>query len=205
MRKLALLFLAVTGAPAAVEAQACIGQAPWSSGRMKVGGSLEIDGGTTLLGGIGLGKDQGFFVGAGAGIVDYAGPGNSHLALAGGVGKELSQKLADQISLCPVANLTWVLPKDEVSQQTVVAGLSGGYPLASGSKNLAIILTGAGQLGFTHTKVVTAGSTDFVGVIDAGAGFIFNNRISLVPVVRIYFGNGSDVAFAVRVNVPVGK
>lgn len=204
MRKVAFLLFAVGAVPAAVQAQACIGQAPWSSGNLKVGGSLEVDGGTTLIGGIGAGKDQGFFFGAGAGIVSYGGGAGSQVVLTGGIGKELTSKLADKISICPVANLTWGLKKNDYSFQTVVAGLSGGYPLSTNAKNMNIILTGAGQLGFSHGSVEGFGSTDFVGVIDAGAGFIFNNRISLVPVLRIYVGDGSDVAFNVRANVAIG-
>jgi hypothetical protein len=168
---------------------------------MKVGGGVEFDGGTTFGGGVGFGKDEGFFLGAGAGIVDL--PGGSVVYVNGGVGKELGQKLADKISICPVANLVWQLPKNDISSQTVTAGLMGGYPLASSSSNLNIVLTGGGQLGFVHTNHGVG--TDFIGVIDAGAGFIFNERISLVPTLRIYFGHGSDVAFAARANVAIGK
>lgn len=207
MRKLAVavLFAALT-VPAAVQAQLCVGQAPWSSGKLKAGGSLEFDGGTTILGGLGTGKDGGFFFGAGAGVISYGGGAGSQVVLTGNVGKELSKKLADKISICPVVNAAYGLKKNDFSFFNVVGGLSGGYPLASSSKNMNIVLTGAAQFGFDHGSVSGAGgSTDFVGVLDAGAGFIFNNRISLVPTLRIYVGNGSDVAFAARANVALGK
>jgi len=207
MRKVALLLLAVSAIPAAVQAQACIGQAPWSSGKMKVGGSLEFDGGTTVLGGIGAGKDGGLYFGAGAGFVDYGGGAGSQVLITGGVGKELSNKLADKINICPVVNATYGLKKNDFSFFDVTGGLYGGYPLATSAKNMNIVLTGGGQVGFSHSSVTGAGgNTDFVGVIDFGAGFIFSNRISLVPMLRIYFGGGStDVAFNARVNVAVGK
>ncbi len=207
MRKVAFLLFAAGAVPAAVQAQACLGQAPWSSGKMKVGGSLEFDGGTTILGGIGTGKDEGLFLGAGAGVVSYGGGAGSQVLLTAGVGKELSNKLADKIAICPVVNAEYGLKKNDFSFLDVMGGLYGGYPLATNAKNMNIILTGGGQVGFSHGSVTgVGGSTDFVGVIDFGAGFIFSNRISLVPMLRIYFGGGStDAAFNARVNVAVGK
>lgn len=206
MRKVVpVVLLAALAVPAAVQAQACVGQAPWSSGKLKAGGSLEIDGGTTILGGLGTGKDQGLFFGASAGIISYSGGGGSQFVVGANVGKELSKKLGDKIAICPVVNGAYGFKKNGFSFWNVVGGLSGGYPLSTNAKNLNIILTGAGQLGFSHGSVAGVGSTDFVGVFDAGAGFIFSDRISLVPVLRIYVGNGSDVAFNVRANVAVGK
>jgi len=207
MRKLVpVVLLAALTVPAAVQAQACVGQAPWSSGKVKAGGSLEFDGGTTILGGLGTGKDGGLFFGADAGVISYGHGAGSQFVVGANVGKELSKKLADKIAICPVVNGSYGFKKDGFSFWNVLGGLSGGYPLSTNAKNLNIILTGAGQFGFSHGSVEdVGGSTDFVGVIDAGAGFIFNNRISLVPVLRIYVGDGSDVAFNVRVNVALGK
>ena len=203
MRRAAFVLATLSAVPAAIHAQACIGQAAWSAGKMKVGGSLEVDGGTTVLGGLGIGKDQGFFFGAGAGFNSVA--GESQVLLTGGLGKELNKKLADKVAICPVGNVILGLPKDGFSFQRITAGLSGGYPLSSSSGSLGIILTGALQLGFHHGSFEGTGTTDFVGVIDAGAGFILNERISLVPLLRIYFGDGSDVAFAARANIALGK
>ncbi|HLB53774.1 MAG TPA: hypothetical protein VJK71_01535 [Gemmatimonadales bacterium] len=203
MRRVVLLLVAISAVPAAIHAQACIGQASWSAGSIKAGGSLEVDGGTTVLGGLGLGKDEGFFFGAGAGFWSFA--DETQFLVTGGVGKELSTKLADKVAICPVANLTWGLPKNDFSFQTLTGGLSGGYPLSSSSENLGIVLTGAFQLGFHRSSFLGDSHTDFIGIIDAGAGFILNQRISLSPLVRIYFGDGSDVAFVARANVALGK
>ncbi len=203
MRRVAMLLAVLPAVPVAIQAQMCIGQAPWSSGSIKAGGSLEVDGGTTVLGNVGIGKDGSFFAGAGAGFVSVE--DHTRVLLTAGAGVELSKQLADKVSICPVANLVWGLKKDETSFQTLTGGLSGGYPLSSGSENLNIVLTGAAQLGFSRVSVLGESETDFVGIIDAGAGFIFNDRISLVPVVRLYFDGGSDVALAVRANVALGK
>lgn len=203
MRRVAMLLVVLSAVPGAIQAQACIGQAAWSEGKVKVGGSLEVDGGTTVLGGLGTGSDGGFFFGAGAGFWSFA--DETQILLTGGAGKELSTKLAGKVAICPVANLVWGLPKNDYSFQTITGGLSGGYPLSSSSENLGIVLTGAVQLGFGRASFLGESSTDFVGIVDAGAGFILSKRISLVPLVRIYFGNGSDVAFVARANVALGK
>jgi hypothetical protein len=201
MRRAALLLVVFSAVPAAMQAQSCIGQAPWSSGSMKVGGSLEIgDGYTDILGGIGFGKDGGFFFGAGAGIGE-----GSQVLLGAGLGKELSTKLADKVSLCPVANVQIGLEKDEYSYWILSGGLSGGYPLSSSSTSTNFVLTGAFQLGISHASFLGVSNSDVIGILDAGVGLIFNERISVVPGLRLYFGEGSDVAFTARANIAIGK
>jgi hypothetical protein len=209
MRRAALFFVALLAVPVALQAQKCIGQAPWSSGSLKIGGSLEFGGGSTeIAGGLSTGKDQGLFLAAGAGVVTD----NSQVFLSGGLGKELSKPLADKITICPVANATYFLKKDGFSEFDVFGGLSGGYPVAMSSKNVGLILTGSAQLGFEHVSVDagicgTAGvdctSTDFVGLFGFGAGFIFNNRISLVP--QLVLPTRGSVALLIIANVAVGK
>jgi hypothetical protein len=44
-----------------------------------------------------------------------------------------------------------------------------------------------------------------VGELNAGAGIIFNNRISLVPALVIPINSGGDVRFRIGVSVAVGK
>ena len=200
MRSAAWLLVALSVVPAAAEAQQCLGQAPWSS--IKLGGSLEIgDGYTEVIGAIGAGKTGGFFFGAGLGVGD-----DSQVLLAGGVGKELSSKAGGKASLCPVGNVLFGLEKDDYSFYTISGGLGVGYPLASSSENMGFILTGTGQLGINHFNVTGfGGDTDLIGIIDAGIGLIFNNRVSVVPQLRLYIGSETDVALLVKANVSVGK
>lgn len=200
MRRAALLLVALGAVPAVVRAQECLGQASWNG--VKVGGALEIgDGYTDVLGTIGAGKNGGFFFGAGAGIGE-----GSQVILTGGVGKELSKKLGGKASLCPVANVALGLVKDDYSYQTLSAGLGTGYPLSSNSENMDIVLTGTFQLGINHSSVTGfGGDTDVLGILDGGVGLIFNERISLVPQIRLYVGSESDVALIVRANVSIGK
>ncbi len=204
MRRVALLLAALSAAPSAVYAQECFGQAPWSAGALKVGGGIEIgDHYTDLYGNIAAGKDGGFFFHAGAGNTNYDGP-FSQVFLFGGVGKEMSSKLGGKVSICPVANASYGLKKDDFSYLVVVGGLHGGYPLST-SGSVGIILTGGFRAGLDRVTDTGVSDTQFIGILDGGVGFVFNDRISVVPVVILYFGEGSDFAFGARANIALGS
>jgi len=208
MRRAALFFVALLAVPAALQAQRCVGQAPWSSGSVKVGGSLEF-GSVAVAGGVGLGKDKGLFGSAGAGV--WSSHGFSQVFLEGGLGKELSKPITDKLELCPVVNVSIFLPKDDISSQTLSGGVSVGYPIAMNSKNVSLALIGSGQLGFEHVKATacfgttcaSASNTDVVGIFGFGAGFIFNNRISLVP--QLVLPTQGGVSLLIIANVAVGS
>jgi hypothetical protein len=179
---------------------------------MKVGGALEFgDGVTDITGAIGLGKDKGMFGHAEAGVV--TGHSETGLLVGGGLGWELQKPVTDKLELCPVANALFSFGYFDTNEQRVLGGVAVGYPL-NVEGNVGITLTGAFQLGFAHfsTDIGACGSlgvdcsgTDFVGELDAGAGFIFDNRISLVPALVIPINSGSDLRFRVGVSVAVGK
>jgi hypothetical protein len=211
MRKLALVMvLALTTVPAALEAQACAGQAPWSSGRMKVGGSLEFgDGVTDILGGVAVGKDQGYIFAGRGGFV--TGHGDTGFELGGTVGKELTRKIADKIAICPVINADLVFSYFDVTTQQITGGLVGAYPFETGG-DVGVSIVGGAYAGFAHSSIsndactiIDCSSTDFVLHLDAGAGIVFNRRISLVPLLRIPLEPGGDVRFFIGANVALGK
>jgi hypothetical protein len=171
---------------------------------MKVGGSLEFDGGTEIGGHVGVGKDAGFGFRAGAGIVTDGGPVGLHF----GVNKEMSKKLADKIAICPIVNAAYYLKKNGVSSLHLSGGLSGGYPVAMSSSSVSMIITGAGQLGYSNISIDGGGCdvadcSDIYGLFSGGVGFIFNNRISLVP--QIVIPTQGDVGFLIVANVALGK
>ena len=209
MRGAALLVLALAAVPVGLEAQKCVGQAPWSSGSMKVGGWIEFGGGSTdIAGEIGFGKDQGLFGGAGAGIITD----NSQVFVTGALGKELSKPLADKITICPIAGVAYFLKKDGFSAFTLSGGLSGGYPIAMSAKNVGLILTGSAQLGYDHFSFddsacdivgVDCSDSNVIGIFGFGAGFIFNERISLLP--ALILPTEGDVTLRITANVAVGK
>src|SRR5215831_7570406 len=108
MRRAALFLLALVAVPAALQAQKCVGEAPWSSGSLKAGGSIQFGGGSTdIAGGVSTGKDHGFFGGAALGVVTD----DSQWFVQGGVGKELSKPLGDKVTICPIGNLTYFFKK----------------------------------------------------------------------------------------------
>ena len=211
MRRLALAlsFAAIT-VPVAVQAQVCSGQAPWSSGRMKVGGSLEFgDGVTDILGGVAVGKDQGLVLAGRGGFV--TGHGDTGFELGGTVGKELTTKIANKIPICPVINVDLVFGYFDVSTQQITGGLVGAYPFET-SGDVGISLVGGAYAGFAHSSVsndactvIDCSSTDFVLHLDAGVGLVFNKRISLVPLLRLPIEPGGDVRFFIGANVALGK
>jgi len=210
MRRAAWLLMTLSAVPAAMQAQLCTGQAPWSVGSLKVGGRAEFGSGfTDLLGGIGWGKDKGIFLNANAGISN--GGGETAVLLSGEVGKELT-KGSSKLALCPVLNVDIELPKHDFSEQVFAGGISGGYPLSVNSKNMTLSLTGAAQLAVDHASIsgdtcealaVDCSNTDILAIFDAGVGLVFNNRISLVPVLRL--PTKGDVSLRITANVAIGK
>jgi len=209
MRRAAWLLVALSAVPAAMQAQLCTGQAPWSAGSLKVGGRAEFGSGRTdLLGGIGWGKDKGIFLNANAGIRN--GHGETAGLLSGEVGKEL--KSAGKVALCPVIDVDIQLPKDDVSAQEFSGGVTGGYPLSVNSKNMTLSLVGAARLAARHVSIgedscdsdiEDCSNTDILAIFDAGVGLVFNNRISLVPVLRL--PTKGDVSLRITANVAIGK
>jgi hypothetical protein len=203
MRRAALFFVGLLAVPAALQAQRCVGQAPWSAGSLKVGGSLEF-GSTAVAGGIGVGKDKGLFGNVEAGVWS---PG-SQFFLRGGIGKELSKPITDKLELCPIAQAAYFFPKNDFSEFDISGGVSVGYPIAMNSKNITLALIGSGQLGWRHVSLSDCGltecsSSDVIGIFGAGAGFIFNNRISLVPQLVLPTSGGTE--FLIIANVAIGK
>jgi hypothetical protein len=211
MRKLvlAMLFAAIT-VPVSVQAQVCAGQAPWSSGKMKAGGSLEFGNGVTdILGGVSTGKDQGLVIAGRGGFV--TGHGDTGFELGGTVGKEMTRKIGDKIAICPVINADIVFNYFDVNTQQITGGLVGAYPFET-SGDVGVSLVAGAYAGFAHSSIsndactiVDCSSTDFVLHLDAGAGIVFNKRISLVPLLRIPIEPGGDVRFFVGANVALGK
>jgi hypothetical protein len=186
-----------------MEAQQCIGQAPWSAGKFKVGGSIEINGGTDIAGHVATGKDGGFFFNAGAGI----NTDSDQIFIAAGAGKELGTKLADKISLCPIAGASYHLEKHGFSAVGLSGGLSGGYPVELSSSSFSLILTGSGQLGFSKLSgdfcdLPGADCSSMIGIFTFGAGFILSERISLVP--QIVLPTEGDIALLVVANIALG-
>ena len=171
---------------------------------MKVGGSLEFDGGTEIGGHVGVGKDGGFGFRAGAGVVTDGGPVGIHL----GINKEMSKTIGDKIAICPIVNAAYYLKKHGVSSFHVAGGLSGGYPVAMSSSSVGLIITGSGQLGYSKVTIDGGGCdvadcSDFFGLFSGGVGFIFSNRISLVP--QIVIPTEGDIGFLILANVAFGK
>jgi hypothetical protein len=186
-----------------MEAQRCTGQAPWSAGKFKVGGSLGVNGGTTIAGGVSTGSDQGFFFGGGAGIHTEG----DFVFIQANAGKELSTMLADKIVLCPILGAHYDLEKHDVSFFNLSGGLSGGYPVELSGSSFELILTGSGQLGYSKTisdfcDLAGADCSSLIGIFGFGAGFILNQRISLVP--QIVIPTEGDIALLVIANIALG-
>lgn len=177
---------------------------------MKVGGSLEFgEGPTIILGGVGVGKDQGLFFGARGGFA--TGDGDTGFQLGGTVGTEMETKIADVVHICPVANLDLGFGYFETTTIMATGGLLAGYPLQT-SGNVGVTIIGGAHAGFARSSIsddvcpptVDCSFTDFVLHLDAGAGIVFNNRISLVPLLRIPIEPGGDVRFFIGANVAIG-
>lgn len=206
MRRAAWLLVALSAVPAVLQGQKCTGEAPWSSGKMKAGGELGLNGGTAILGTLGFGKDRGMFAGLRGGVVTNGGTAG---LVGAGLGWELKEPLGGKLELCPIVNADFEFG-DGFKVISGRGGVALGYPVAMTSEDFALTIIGAAQIGvsrFTFSDCTVCGSfTDGYGLLDAGAAFVFNNRISLSGVLRIPVASpGSDVGVIVRANVAVGK
>ena len=208
MRRAALLILACCAFPAALQAQACLGQARWTPRPIKIGGLLGLGHSTVILGTAALGKDEGFFGGVGLGVETN---GGTATIIQGEFGFELKESLADKLSLCPIATLFYETDSEDGLSVTVfdiLAGLGLGYPIALNSDKMALSLTGSLQLGNAHFSLEgceLCSGNDFVGLLDLGAGLVVSGRWSLVPQLRLPISSGADPSFLLRVTLTVGK
>lgn len=208
MRRAAFLILACCAVPAAMEAQACVGQARWTPRPIKIGGLLGLGHSTVILGTAALGKDEGFFGGVGLGVETN---GGTATIIQGEFGFELKESVADKLSLCPLATLLYETDSENglsVTLLDILVGMGLAYPIELHSDKMRLALTSSLLLGNAHFSLEgceLCSGNDFVGLLDLGAGLVVSERWSLVPQLRLPISSGADPSFLLRVTLTVGR
>lgn len=198
------------------DAQLCAGTAPFTTGRMQLGGQLVSNDDYSSYGvGLNLGNARGVYGGAQIANNDYDFVEESGLWI--GLGGGYQTRPAKQgYQICPVVALGFGLGPDDIGGSGTdmsVRQLSAGAiigKVAHRTSNFQIIPTGG--LSIVNAKVTLdspAGSADVSDTffaLDFGAGFLLNSVWTIRPMISIPFGaDGRDESLALGVSYSFGK
>lgn len=194
------------------DAQLCAGTAPFTTGRMQVGGQLVSNNDYSSYGvGVNLGNARGLYGGAHIANYDYDFVNESAPWIGLGGGYQTRPAKAGY-QICPVAAIGVGLGPDNIgggSTDMSVRQLSAGAiigKVAHRTRDFQIIPTGG--LSIVNSKV-TLGSADVSDTffaLDLGAGFLVNSVWTIRPMLSIPFGDdGRDESLALGVSYSFGK
>jgi hypothetical protein len=198
------------------EAQLCAGAAPFTAGRMQVGGSLTTNDDYSSYGlGLNWGTARGFWGGPQIANNDYDFFNESGLWIGGSGGYQL-RPARKGYQICPVASLGFGLGPDNIggsetdmSVRQFSAGAIIGM-VAHRDRDFHIIPTGG--LSIVNTKVTLEASgasedvTDTFFALDLGAGIVFNSVWTIRPMLSIPFGDdGRDESLSLGVSYNFGR
>ena len=193
MRKIATTtfvgLAAVVLSAANLSAQVCNGIAPFSAGKMRVGASIQMpDGGTILGGEFAIGAKSGWFGGGNIQIFDpeVAGADQS-TAFGGFIGKPMMVDAKKTVELCPQGFVMF----GENSTNSFGGGVSLGKNFKQTSFDL--IPFGGASLHRDDNGVDSDFNLDLVG----GAGFVLGKKWTIRPFLTIPLTNDRDSVFGV--------
>jgi hypothetical protein len=197
-------------------AQLCAGAAPYTTGRMQVGGQLVSNGDYSSYGvGLNLGTARGMWAGAQIANNDYdfVNESGTWIGVSGGF---QTRPARSGYQICPVAAIGFGLGPDDIGGSGVdmsVRQFSGGAiigKVAHREGNFQIIPTGG--LSIINQKVtlesqgVSDDASDTFFSLDVGAGFVVNTVWTIRPMISIPFGgDGQDESIALGVSYNFGR
>jgi hypothetical protein len=213
----ALAGLVVFGA-AELSAQACVGTASFAGGPVRLGGGVSFMDGATQYGAqLGLGRHDGAFGGvevARADIDDTEVGGMSYL---GSVGYQVPVGTARRAQVCPVGSFRFqriaieddeFLGSFEARARTFTAGLAVGAPFPAGATAEFIpygSISMANQRATLELDGFEESASETFGIIDLGAGFVLNQRITFRPSISFPVGlENSDATMTLGVGFNFG-
>jgi hypothetical protein len=195
--------------------QTCRGQATFENVPLRVGGDVAFSGDmVTFGGGVRKSFDR-FFAGGGALFHSISDFDSGATSVGGYGGTEMTVDSAQKFHLCPTAGILLTFGPSpgadiDASSFTFSAGASLGF-VASTSGTTSIVPT----FGFTFNvrRVKLSGGffddefseTEPFGALHVGVGFVFNDRLSLVPALLVPFGaDGADPTVLVAFSTKIG-
>lgn len=210
-----LALLSLAAAP--LHAQRCLGFPGFAGQPLRLGGTLTTGSDVTTLGAdLAFGQAAGAFGGVGIGVADFDNTDESALLISGTIGTQMALGTASSTSagaqLCPVASLEYQagpsIGNVDISGLLLRGGVSLGTSIAM-AQTVRLAPFGTLSVGYARSSIsspsLDESDSEVGGVIDLGAGVIFNNKFTIRPSVMIPVGfDDSDARFGLAVGFNFG-
>ena len=207
-----VLFTLGVAAPAS--AQLCTGQPSFSAGPVQITPSAAFAEGATEFGGSVAGGSERLFAGAGLFRSNYSDIEEGAFSLAGGVGANFVADRSNHVHVCPIARVSWQNGPNsgDLDLRTLTYGAGGqvGF-VATDTGRLAVVPTFGASVHNARVNVSFADldetATETFGLVNVGVGLIFNQRMSLNPVLAFPVGleGSDDVQFSIAFSMNFGR
>jgi hypothetical protein len=197
-------------------AQTCAGSLSYTTAPLQVGIDAAFSSDShTFVPGVGFGKDA-FFARGGAEFISFSGLDDSAKGIVGMAGAEYKVEAARPLFVCPMITVVrnWG-PSIDVDTSSWLVNIGGSVGFVAAKNGQTTIIPSA-ALSFNHLS--TTGTFNFLGTstsstaggsfgsLQFGAGFIFNDRMSLFPSIIVPFGGqiNAQTSFSVLFAMKVG-
>lgn len=207
---------AATFGATSLEAQSCLGYAPFSSGNTRVGGVATFsDNATGLQGDLVFGGLAGPFGGFSAGFTTFEGGGGNALNVGANLGTQISLGTTGAAGICPVVDGDAQFGPNggglETNTQRLGAGLGFGVSLPLGT-TASLVPFGVARFNYGRLNqeqgALTIDVNDTYASFDLGAGLVFDNWLTLRPSITIptdsRVSSGDNQIYRLGVHFTVG-
>jgi hypothetical protein len=206
-----ILAIALTwfGTPLILDAQTCLGLAPFSVGRIQLGASADFgEDAKAFSANLSFGSTNGPLGGVSVGTVDYDELDENGTTVGAQLGWQAPVGTQNRVQLCPVVGATYGFGPDQlgsdVSSWSVFFGLQLGISTDS-SAQLRLVPTVGAALAYAKLEVdgfLNFEESETFGILNLGVGFVVNTRVSILPSVDIPVGlEGADPNFGIMLAV----
>jgi hypothetical protein len=210
----ATLAAATLALPAALGAQACLGNASFAAGKVRAGGDVTFGDDVTTIGpSIAFGGRQGPFAGVSLDVIDVDGLDDNGLRVGVNGGWQIplgegTRRNPSRAQLCPIAAFGFQSGPDfgpfEVSGTDLSAGMAVGAPFTL-SPEVELVPFGALSVLWARTTLEDESDSDTGGRLDLGAGFVFSRRFTARVGVAVPLGfDGADSRFGLGFGINFG-
>jgi hypothetical protein len=220
LRLAACTLAAAALLPAArLQAQSCLGLSTFDNHPVRIGASVGSENDVTNLGlNVNFGQRQGAFGGVGVGLTQFDDDDIDEDAttISGSLGYQIPLGTNTRSSrgpqVCPIAAVGYTIGPDVGNLDTRILSLQGGFALGAPVElTPAVRLTPFGALSLLHQRATfSVGDDDDTvsesgGLLDLGAGLIFNDRFTIRPSLNVPIGfDNSDTGLTLSLGLSFG-
>jgi hypothetical protein len=200
--------------PLVLDAQTCLGLAPFSAGRVQLSASGDFgNDAKAVTGTLTFGSTSGAFGGVSVGTISYDDFDGNTTAIGAQLGWQVPLGTATRVELCPVAGAAYGSGPDnflgsgsDLSSWSAGFGLQLGFSTGSNPQFRIVPTAGAAlaysKLEFEGGFLDGEEEDDTYGLFTLGLGFVVNTRVSILPSVEIPAGlEDADPTFGITVGV----